>query len=250
MGQQGFVVRNGKWIVIIGAIVVVLLVAWRIIGSRHSAMENRAQTATSGQNQLAVPGQVLATKQVPSCLAAMSGEGAAIYGMARAQNWQQVGGRLKALREAAKRLPVEVKKDAVDEPQLLHVINDLDHAAAKQDRLTTMRLANEVTFIAARLSAPFELQVPVEVSMLDYFGRELEIWSTAKDKTKLALTANEIRDAWRQLRPLAQKHGGDTQVQVLDGLVGKIQVAQTPEAFGQLAVPFLTQVDRVEKLFF
>lgn len=56
-----------------------------------------------------------------------------------------------------------------------------------------MRQANQATFLIADLTARYNPKVPVEVTKLDYYGREIEILPMTKDEAKLKPTAQAIR---------------------------------------------------------
>src|SRR5438309_7285137 len=77
----------------------------------------------------------------------------------------------------------------------------LDRAVAMKDRQATMQEANQVTLHVANMTTAYKLSAPVEVTKLDYYGRELEVWAQAKDANKLQATAREMRQAWDSLRP-------------------------------------------------
>ncbi len=64
-----------------------------------------------------------------------------------------------------------------------------------------MHEANEVTLDVANMTAAYKLNVPVEVTRLDYYGRELEVWAQAQDTNKLQAAAREMRQTWDSLRP-------------------------------------------------
>jgi hypothetical protein len=90
--------------------------------------------------------------------------------------------------------------------------------------------------------------VPVEVTKLDYYGRELEVWAQAKDANKLQATALGIRGTWDGLRPSIETHSA-TEAKKFDALVAQVESAKTPANYAQVATPVLNEVDNLEKLF-
>ena len=86
---------------------------------------------------------------------------------------------LKKEAESLKSQAKEAKKP------LSKSIAALEKAVGAKDRQVTMQEANQITLIAADLSEPFHPQVPVDIARLDYYGRELELWSAVKNEAKL-----------------------------------------------------------------
>ena len=63
--------------------------------------------------------------------------------------------------------------------------------------------------------------------MLDYYGRELEIWSATENIAKLKTTASEMRRTWDAVRPSILSRGG-TAPQKFDALVARVEAAKSP----------------------
>src|SRR5205085_9308243 len=112
---------------------------------------------------------------------------------AKAKDWAKVAEKRKALEDAAKQLPADLKGADKGIKRLDAARAALAKAIAAKDQQLTMREANQVTLIAADLIEPFSPPVPAAVTRLDYYGRELEIWSTAKDLAKLKATGDAMR---------------------------------------------------------
>ena len=71
--------------------------------------------------------------------------------------------------------------------------------------------------------------------MLDYYGREFEIWSASGNAAQLKTTAKEFRQTWNTLRPAVQARNSSE--------------AKAPAEYGRLATPVLNAVDNLEKVF-
>ncbi|MEA5554728.1 hypothetical protein VB713_27760 [Anabaena cylindrica UHCC 0172] len=106
-----------------------------------------------------------------------------------------------------------------------------------------------MTLLAANITKEFEPKVPVEVTLLDYYGRELEIWSATGNTSQLKKTASEMRRTWNAVRPSILARGGTAQVQKFDGLVASVEAAKSSKDYGRLATPVLDEVDNLEKVF-
>lgn len=113
----------------------------------------------------------------------------------------------------------------------------------------TNRGANKTTFDAANLSVSFDNPVPVAVTKLDYYGRQVEVQAAAGDTAALKQTATEVKSTWDGVRAQVVKNGGANEARKFDGLVAQLQQANTPDQYGKLATSILDQVDYLEKVF-
>lgn len=188
--------------------------------------------------------------QVPASVSQVGESGENIYDAAQANNWTQAKAELNSLKNAAKRLDNESRiNEDPNEDQLDGAIAALNQSVAARNQLVTMREANRVTRLAANLSKPFNPTVPVQVTLLDYYGRQLEVGAAAKDITQLSQTAKEISQTWNAVRPAVESRGGATQAQQFDNLIAKIAMTNSVDGYKRLATPMLRQVDALEKVF-
>ncbi|WP_234711195.1 hypothetical protein [Nostoc punctiforme] len=170
--------------------------------------------------------------------------------MAKANDWTKATANLTSLQNAAKSLRTEIKgKNKTELVQLDAKIAALKGAVTDKNRISAMRDANQVTLISANITKEFEPKVPVEVTLLDYYGRDLEIWSITGNTSQLKTTASEMRRTWNAVRPSILARGGTTQVQKFDGLVASVEAAKLSRDYAHLATPVLDEVDNLEKVF-
>ncbi|MEA3245815.1 MAG: hypothetical protein U9Q74_06635 [Gemmatimonadota bacterium] len=125
----------------------------------------------------------------------------------------------------------------------------LSAAIVSHARADAVRLANHLTEIGAALSEPHNPQVPAAVARLDYYGRELEIWASARDDRKLAQTGTAMAATWRELRPRVVAAGGATAAARFDSLTARVSAARTVAAYAAAAAPVLDAVDALEAVF-
>lgn len=211
-------------------------------GSPDAANTNKAATP-------ATPSPTLArTESVPGSLANAGEYGENIYDYAKANNWKMADAKLAALKDAIKQVHTDVKNQSTAVDHLDTNAAALDRAVAAKDRQAAMQEANQVTLDVANMTTAYKLSVPVEVTKLDYYGRELEVWAQVKDATKLQATAREMRQTWDSLRPtIAAK--STTEANKFEGLVAQVESAKTPADYDRVATPVLDEVDNLEKLF-
>lgn len=188
--------------------------------------------------------------QVPKSLSEVGELGEDLYDMTKANNWTKASTSLTKLETEAKRLARDLQgANQTKLKQLNDNIALLKNALATNNHHVAMQKANQITLIAANLTASYQLKVPIEVTLLDYYGRELEIWSATENTEKLKETANQIKHIWTQVKPSILKQGGTTQAQKFDQLVSQVSLAKSPTQYGRLATPILDEVDNLEKVF-
>jgi hypothetical protein len=212
-------------------------------GRTPSTTEGTSEEAQENSSPSTTPST---TGTVPQAIFDTGEYGENIYEAARVNDWTTATNRLVSLKDAAARLPSNA--NSRDEEQLDATINALDGAVSAKDRQQAQIEANQVTLEAMNLSAPYKPQVPIGVSKLDYYGHELQIWSSANDEAKLKATTNEMRQTWETARPMVESRD-PAEAQTFDELVGSIEASNTPSQYGDLAEPLLEEVDNLERLF-
>jgi hypothetical protein len=128
-------------------------------------------------------------------------------------------------------------------------LSGLDVAIKDRRRDRALREANRLTLVAAEMASAFDPPVPLAVSRLDYLGRELEIWSQPNDERRLHATVADIRGTWDRLRPGVDAKREARLVAEVDGLVRRLQSAQSGLQYRTLARALLDAVDRLEVVF-
>lgn len=214
-----------------------------------SANANAPQMTASNKEGMKAPPPKKADGAPPKALEDAGEYGENVYDMVKADDWSSAAAKLKLLGETATKLKSVVRDWGGELDRLASGVTALDRAVTSRDRRAAMREANLITLIVANLNAPYKLAVPVEVTKLDYYGRELEIWSAEKDTRRLQETAAEIRRTWDAVRPAIESHKGAAESKRFDDLVAKVELAKTPEEYARLATPVLDEVDNLEKVF-
>jgi hypothetical protein len=191
-----------------------------------------------------------ADADTPKTVIAEVGElGENIYDLAKDKDWAKVGEKLTSIKKEAELLKSQVKEANEAKKQLSKSIAALEKAVGVKDRQITMQEANQITLIAANLTEPLHPEVPLDIARLDYYGRELELWSAVKDEAKLKKAADALGKTWDKVRPSVKKHGGTAEVTTFDGLMLKLKAAKSPKQYKSVAAPILDEVDNLEKVF-
>jgi hypothetical protein len=190
-----------------------------------------------------------ARRGVPPSLEAVGEDGEEIYDLVQAKKWSKAQSRLRSLDKSMKAVRAEVKDAEVEKDRLASTITDLKKAIVARDRIESLMKANRVTLVAANMTVPYHPAVPVEVSLLDYYGRELQIWTELKNEDQDKEIATNVAGIWKSLRPKVVAAGGSKEAERFDGLVDELGKATALDAFKALATRLLDEVDRLEKVF-
>ena len=135
------------------------------------------QAPVHAQSESSFPSKRNKRKAMPASLPKIGEFGENVYDLAKASDWTKAEDKLAALKDAVRGLVVIRRPRARPKIGLSEHIDALGKAVTAKDRQAAMREANRATLIAANLTEPFDPKVPVDVTRLDYYGRELEIWA-------------------------------------------------------------------------
>ncbi len=185
---------------------------------------------------------------VPPAVAAVGTYGENAYDMAKADNWGAARAAADSLKTGAAGL-AGLSQSAGQAGAVTTALAALDQAIAQHQHANAMREANHLTQLGAELERPYHPAVPPEVALLDYYGRELEIWSAANNPAKLHSTATSMRQTWDTLKPQLAAHNGAAVSARFDSLVTQVGGAKTTADYARLAKPVLDEVDNLEKAF-
>jgi hypothetical protein len=186
---------------------------------------------------------------VPGSLTDVAEFGENLYDLTKANDWTNAAAKLKALKEAATKLGGDLKGKAAELKRLDTAIASLDKAIAAKDRHATLLGANLVTLIAAELAEPLNPPIPAAVTMLDHYGRELEIWVAAKDLAKLKAGGDGLRKTWDKIQPAVKAKGGEAEAKKFSGLMVQVAAAKSVDDYSKVVQPILDEVDNLEKVF-
>ncbi len=231
-------------------IAVALLPALVPCGAICLAAPAYAATDNAVENGRALRSNGNAVKPVSDELDALSQRAEEIYGLARSNRWRAAERGLGVLKRSEEALgTLQNEESAALQPRLRKTVADLGEAVAARRRADAMRLANKITLIEAAMAEPFRPRTPTNVGLLDYYGRELEIWSEARDMDRLSYTVLRMHLTWQTLIP---KLGPQSDIKVIKkfaDLLRHLDGAKEPEEYARLAAQVHEEVDALEKSF-
>ena len=230
------------------ALAVVAVLAFLMIGLNACSSSSQSKTSNTAATPASASPVNTRGASVPTSLSNAGEYGENVYDYAKANDWKNADLKLATLKEAVKNVRTDVKSQSAAVNRLDTNVAALNRAVTAKDRQATMREANQVTLDIADMTAAYKPSVPVEVTRLDYYGRELEVWTQAQDANKLQATAREMRRTWDSLRPSVEAHKA-TEAKKFDALVARVESAKTSADYARVATPVLNEVDNLEKLF-
>jgi hypothetical protein len=184
-------------------------------------------------------------KPVPAELMNAGELGENIYDAAKTSDWKTAEERLVELNAAAGKMA----DSGISSQRFEETLKRLGEAARGKQARETLIESNLITLEIAQISSNYNTPVPVAVTKLDFYGRELEIWSAANDDKRLKDTAALIRETWNAVRPEVEKAGGAKEANDFESLVANLERAKNAEDFGKSATPILDEVDNLENVF-
>lgn len=214
--------------------------------NRHEIIKNSTMapnTDTAGQEMSEASSN--AKLNVPAALVDAGEFGENIYDAAKADDWKTAEVTLSDLKASVKKL----NSEKIGSEKLDSTLAGLEKSVASKDKNATLELSNLFTLDAANLTVKFNPRIPVEITKLDYYGRELEIGAETKDEAKLKATAREIRSTWEAVKARVEANNGMNQAAVFEDLVRNTEAAKSISDYSILATPILDEVDNLEDVF-
>ena len=173
-----------------------------------------------------------------------------LFALALAGKLERAGKKLDALKKNAAVFDyIQDESSSILLPRLGRTIADLEKSIVARNRLDTMRYSNRITLIAATVAVPFKPCLPTEVSLLDYSGRELEIWSEEKRTEKLSGIVIRMHLAWQTLMPKLIEQNGIRELRRFSDIMGHLELARLPEDYGRLSRQVLAETDAMKSIF-
>lgn len=210
---------------------------------------NGEQVCLAGQSK------VLHADQTPSNanlneLEQLIGNARDIYEKAEANHWKHLDKNMNCIARIVRLLSgVTPQKDMPYYKGLAGAASELERAVAAQDRIAAMKSANKVMILGARLSEAHNSPVPINVAVIAYCGRKLQMLSETDNIPELADTVAKLHLSWQQLIPLVSANGGIREIKRFAEIMKRLESAKTPDEYGRLASSVVEEIDIIEKLF-
>jgi hypothetical protein len=184
------------------------------------------------------PPTTTAQPGAPKTLADSAESAEVIYDVVKAGKWSEAEARIDQLRQSA-----------ASYPALQTNVETLAASIKARDRIQSMKIANELTRLAIEQLRNYPATTPVEIAMLDYEGRKVEVDAAENDLAALKDTTAQLRHTWDGVRPLVESHGGAAESKTFDVLVAQLEGAKSVAEYNRIAGSILNEVDRLEAVF-
>jgi hypothetical protein len=215
-----------------------------------ATLVSAAPAMAGGPAPLPHQGAVVRANPLAAELDSLSESADEIYELAMAGKMERVPRKLESMKKSAAALPnLQDETNNILFPRLRHTLVELEQAVIAKDRHTTMLYANRITLIAANVSIPMKVTIPTEVSLLDYNGRELGIWSDLKKTEKLSNIVMRMHLAWQALMPKLVEHNGTKELKRFSEIMRRLELARTPEEYGKLSRQVAPEMEGIRTLF-
>jgi hypothetical protein len=235
--------RRAPWDPVVALVFIAIVPSGCSRPAQAPPVVTQAPAATSA-NAAASP---VAADAPPAALVRLGESAEGLFDAASASQWQTATEQLQALNAAASELPRLPKVDLV--AQLRSRIDDVTQSVTARNRVETMDFANGITRIVADLSAGFHTDVPIDIVMLDYYGRQLELGIATGRLATLTRAAAELRQQWNHIEPTIEQRGHAGEARRFTDIVVQLEGAQRPADFAAPARAELAAVDRLEAIF-
>ena len=214
------------------------------------AMINVGQVCLAGQPSKIAPPERSPSNVNLNELEQLIGNAKDIYEKAEVNRWKHLDKKLSSIVKVEQLLPsVTPEKDMPYYNNLMGVTSELERAIASQDRIVAMKSANKVMILGARLAEAHSSPVPINVAVIAYCGRKLEILSETENVLDLSDTVAKLHLSWQQLIPLVTAYGGLKEVKRFAEIMKRLESAKTPDEYGRLASSVVEEINIIEKIF-
>lgn len=174
------------------------------------------------------------------------GEGA--YDNALAGKWGLVSQAARQLQSSNAQLPARWH-GLRDQFGLSREVRGLQLAAASHNKWAAANAANRVTLFAARLEEPTKPVIPTEITLLDVYGRDLQVAGGRGDLTAARRALGSLDSTWVMIRPRVVRQGGTVAAKRFDFALHRALSAGSAQKMGLASTPVLDEVDSLEKVF-
>jgi hypothetical protein len=197
---------------------------------------------THAQNR---PPDLPATDRPPSALVDTGNAARYLFDAARDSRWDAAALQLDALQKAARDLPGNAGPADLRR-SLGKRVRELTDSVPRHQQLQAMQAANDITRITADLIARFPSQLPAQIPLLEYFGRQLEIGAAARQPAVVKRATRDLRQTWNEIETELLRHGRSDDVRRITDLVVSLEGTTDLSHVEQLATQELDDVHHLE----
>ena len=171
-----------------------------------------------------------------------------IYDFAKLGKWTKAASFLGSLQKSYDRFNATGQNRALAS-RLGQQVNSLSQLVTAQDRLAAMQTANQITYSASKYTAKNNAPVPLAVTLLDYYGRELKLGSLFGNASQIQASQTNLTRTWNAVQSSVIDTGGIKEAKRFDKLVSLVNQPNSFSGYGQLSTRVLGDVDKLETVY-
>jgi len=218
-----------------------------VFSSGLVAAVNKSGTPMAGQ--AAKQSDKTPLKKDLEAISVISGASVSAYNAANSGKWNAVASNVRRIRKTALESNLAQIIGGDDTGKINSSLDALEKAASAKDRKSALVAANQLSLAMIYIAGKYNPAIPMGISLLEYYGRELQIWSAFKDPEKLRSTVKDISATWDVLKGPVRARGGIAEEKVISALVFGLEKASSNDEVMRIYPQLLKQVSRLEKLF-
>lgn len=173
----------------------------------------------------------------PAALSQLRDAAVAVYDSARTGDWPGTSDRMRTLDAAAANLPSPPGKADLAQ-QLRGHMKALKDAIRDRQAAEAASNANWVARLAEELSDAYETRVPIDVRLLAFYGRAIQIDAVRQRPQQTKADMADLKTVWSRVEPLVLgQNGVDVARRFTDGIAqldGAVQNGDPSKAAGTL----------------
>lgn len=193
----------------------------------------------------------VANQPVPKALTESEELGEELFDYLKNKNWEKAWDTYTKLKSTLNQLNGngDLLDSGIDQDEVNAALEDLGKLIKDKDANNALQEVNEITLFIGEMIETYNAMTPFEITELDYYGRELEIWLGNNDQKKTNTTIKDLRRTWNDVRPIVEEQGGEAQSKQFEKVLRQLEQAKTKDEYEKLTKDILEEVDNVEKVF-
>lgn len=184
----------------------------------------------------------------PAALKQLGDIASALFEAARAADWQEASIQLRAMDEATHSLPMRLPDSDAD-AQLRSRITAVHRNVNERRVVASMEHANAITRLVAEISGRFQNSVPLEISMLSYYGRQLELGAVSRRPAVWKKATTDLRTTWNSIEPKVLQRGDTADAKQLTDIVAQLDGDRRPADVASTAHAELATAAKLRQMF-
>jgi hypothetical protein len=212
------------------------------------AMGSQSPTIYAEQRNATKSRDAVSADRPPMALKQLNDDAVSLFDAVRKGDWAAADIGLASVKEATSNLPSRLPyPDVVS--QLRSRVHALAGAVHARRTIASLDDANNATKLVAEIADQYQVRVPFEISMLAYYGRQLELGAASQRSSVLKNAAVDLRSTWDRIEPTVLRRGDIADARSLTDVIVQLDAARRPADFAKAAEAELAIASRLRETF-